>query len=380
MDTLTDYILWMRELSFTALPFNEADALILSMLSYFDYAPAFAASGSDTILLRDCQGMIEEGKLRVMITGKDRGYQAFFRAAVDSERYGRLELRDYEDRYRVDPPLQFAAITFHAPSFSFIAYRGTDNSLPGWKEDFMTGFTVTEAQQLSRDYALRTITGEGDWYLGGHSKGGNLALYAACFLPEEQLAMIRRLYLLDGPGLCPEVMDTERIGHVAPLTTRVVPTFSIIGSLFAPDIPDTRIVRSSASGVTQHALSSWGIDHGKLALADEKDPRSAWLSDVVARWIQGISQQDRVTFVNELFEALSADGAETLDDIEEKGAGQFESILIRLFSSSEVTKKTIYDLPKRAIFGEHYEEIKQKGIGAWLLERYLEHFGNIQQN
>ncbi|MBR5094310.1 MAG: DUF2974 domain-containing protein [Oscillospiraceae bacterium] len=344
----------------------------MSMLSYFDFDPAFERAETDEIRLRDCAGMIAEGQVRVHIAGKDLGYEAFFRAAVESERYGALRMREYAELYRVEPPLQFSAVTFRGPSFSFIAYRGTDDTLAGWKEDFMIGSTVTEAQELARDYALRNITGEGDWYIGGHSKGGNLALYAACSLPEEQWAMIRRVYLLDGPGLCAEVMGEDCVGRVASQTTRIVPQFSVIGGLFAPEIPDTRIIRSSASGILQHSLCSWGIDHGRLALAKESDPRSAWLNDLLARWIDGISQEDRVVFVNELFDALSAGGAETLDDIEDKGVGSFEAILVRLMSSSEITKKTIYDLPRRALYGGYYDEITRKGLGAWLWDRYLD--------
>ena len=181
---------------------------------------------------------------------------------------------------------------------------------------------------------------------------------------------MRRVFLLDGPGLCPEVMDTGSIRRIEPRTTRIIPTFSVVGELFEPEISDSRIVHSSATGLVQHSLDTWGIDHGKLYLAQESSPRSRWVNETLSRWIEGISQEDRAVFVQELFDALTADGAETLEDIEAQGAGGFEAILARLFNASSVTKKTIYALPKRAILGEHYDAISQMGLSSWLRQRF----------
>ena len=372
MDNLTDYILWMGEVPFSALPFNEADALVLSMLSYFDLSPLFTDPSTSELQVRDCQKLLDENQIRVLIAGHDRGYRRILDSAVHSRRFGELRITEYEDILRNDPPLQFAAMTFRGEGFSCLTFRGTDTSLAGWKEDFMISFTVTEAQELARTYAQRVMTEERDYYIAGHSKGGNLSLVAACSLDEMQLSRLRHLYLLDGPGLCPEVMDTDSLQRIDEKTTRILPTFSVIGMLFAPPIRDTRIVHSSASGFLQHGLDSWGIDHGKLFLADGPNPSSQWINEILAAWIGGISQEDRVIFVNELFDALSADGSQSLDDIEAKGVSGFEAILLKLLGSSEITKKTIYDLPRRAIFGDYYDEIMEKGLSGWLLERYLD--------
>ena len=372
MDTIYDYIRWMGELSFEAYPFQELDALVLSMLSYYDFSPLLSERGSESFPLRDAQILLDENRVRVLITGGDKHFPALLQAAVSSRRFGELEICHYRDVLRQDPPLQFAAMTFRAPDFSFLAFRGTDNTLVGWKEDFMIGFTVTEAQEMASAYAEEVIQEPGRYYIGGHSKGGNLALYAASLLSEEKWQQVERLFLLDGPGLCPEVMALDCLEKIDRKTTRIVPTFSVIGQLFAPALSDHRIVRSTASGIMQHALYTWGVDHGKLALADAPSPRSRWLNETLASWIGGISQEDRVIFINELFDALTADGAVTVDDLERKGSGSFEASFFRLLSASAVTKKTIYDLPKRAIFGENYEDITQKGLAGWLRDKYRE--------
>jgi hypothetical protein len=366
MDHLVDYIQWMGDLPFSVLPFNEADALVLGMLSYYDLAPMFPQGGKSAVPLRESLRLLEKGPVRVMLVGRDRGFQKILDCAARSRRYGELLLRDYVDLYRQEPPLQFCAMTFCAPEFRFIAFRGTDNSLAGWEEDFMISFTVTEAQRLAADYAARAVTAAQPCYIGGHSKGGNLALYAACMLPPKDWEHVTRLFLLDGPGICPEVMDDSCLKRIDARTTKIQPAFSIVGKLFEPAITDSRIVQSSASGFVQHSLDTWGIDHGKLLLADGPNPRSVWINDLLARWIGGISQEDRVVFVQELFDALAANGADSFDDIEEGGVGGFEAILTKFFASSEVTRKTVYDLPKRVLLGEYYDAITQKGFGGWL--------------
>ena len=370
MDHLVDYIQWMGDFSYSVLPFNEADALVLSMLSYYDLAPLFPESGASAVALKESLRLLEKGPVDVMLVGRDRDYQKILDCAARSKRYGELLLCDYVDLYRQEPPLQFCAVTFRAPEFRFIAFRGTDNSLAGWKEDFMISFTVTEAQRLAADYAAKAVTAAQPCYIGGHSKGGNLALYAACMLPPEAWERVTRLFLLDGPGICPEVMDDSCLQRIDPKTTKIQPAFSIVGKLFEPQITDSRIVQSSASGFVQHSLDTWSIDHGKLLLADGPNPRSVWINDILSRWIGGISQEDRVIFVQELFDALAANGADSFDDIEEGGVGGFEAILAKLFASSEVTRKTIYDLPKRFLLGDSYDAITQKGIAGWLKDSF----------
>lgn len=210
----------------------------------------------------------------------------------------------------------------------------------------MISFTRTEAQELALRYAEEHITSDRRWYLGGQSKGSNLALYASCLMDDQTWSNVQRLYLLDGPGFCPEVLDLSLLDRVDPKATQIVPSFCIIGKLFAPAITDTRIIQSFAGSLAQHALISWGIDHGKLALAEEHDRESLILSEAINEWISGISQQDRVAFTNELFQVLTAGGAETIEHIQAGGLEGLEAIFRQLNESSNIIKNTLSDLPK----------------------------------
>lgn len=349
MDDLSDYIQWMGDHPFSATGFHEADALILCIISYFDLAPVFEKrSGAHRV--KDCADMLSEGHARLLITGKDVGYRRILELAAASQRFGQLRMTNYVDRSRSQPPLQFSALCFHDEGdLSFLAYRGTDNSLAGWKEDFMISFCRTEAQEMALQYARAHLKPGRRWLLGGHSKGGNLALYAACLLEDELWQRVEHVYLLDGPGLCPEVMDLSCMERIDPRTTRIIPGFSVVGKLFEPQIADTRIVRSSAKGLMQHSLVTWGIDHGGLALLDRGEPAGQLINAAVNDWIADISQEDRVTFTDELFDALAAGGARNLDQLEAEGPGGLEAVLRSLEKSSAVTKKTLGDLPRRMV-------------------------------
>ena len=368
MDSLMDYVQWMGDYPIAATGFQDADALILCAFSYFDLAPVFSARSASPAL-SECLPFLEKGALKVMITGGDEGYTGLLKLAAASRRYGALRMSDYSDIRRQNPPLQFSAVCFHDDaSFSFLAYRGTDNSLSGWKEDFMISFTRTEAQWLALRYAEEHVTPGGrDWYVSGHSKGANLALYASCLLSETKREAIRRLYLFDGPGFCPEVLDLKLIERVRDRTTQLLPTFCVVGKLFAPSIPDTRIVCSSANGLLQHGIVTWGIDHGKPALSPAHDPTSLVINEAMDNWVTNIPQEDRKPFIDELFEALTASGAETLDQIQAGGLEGLEAMYRRLSEFSPLTRRMLSDLPKYALKAQ-LDELRKR-IGTELENR-----------
>lgn len=358
MESLLDYVRWMEDFPISATGVREADALVLGALSYFDLTPIFADGEEHHV--RDCQQMLENETARVMLTVKDDSYTQLLEAAAQSRRFGDLRMTDYVDVLLNDPPVQFAAVSFHDDAGNtFLVYRGTDTSLAGWKEDFMISFTRTRAQSQALAYANAHVDPDRHCYLIGHSKGGNEAIFAAANLRDAKWDAVEHIYVLDGPGLCPEVLDTSGMARVNEKATHIVPTFSIVGKLFAADIDDTRIVESSASGFQQHSLISWGIDHGKLALAQANDPTSLFVNATVDGWIDGMGMEERVVLVNDLFDALAAGGAEHLDQLDDGGLAGLEKMLRRLRSSSETTRKLMAELPKQA-FKQSVQNLKEK--------------------
>ncbi len=349
METLFDYLKWMGDFPIAATGLREADALVLGVLSYFDLTPLFQQE-DETHTLRECLQLIESDQVRVMVNPKGQDYVGFLRLAAESERFGRLELSHYVDVLLNDPPVQFAAVCFRDDTdLNFLVYRGTDQSLAGWEEDFMISFTRTRAQTQAQAYANAFVEPGRRNFLIGHSKGGNEALFAAANLRDQKWDAVEHVYILDGPGLCPEVADMSGMARVNEKATHILPVFSVVGKLFAAELDDTRIVQSSASGFQQHSLITWGIDHGKLAAAEENDPTSRWLNAAVDGWIGNVEQADRATLVEDLFEALAAGGADSLDDLAAGGLSGLEPVLKRMKLSSDTTRKLLGELPKYAV-------------------------------
>ncbi len=349
MDKLTDYIQWMADFPISATGFRDADALVLCMISYFDLNPLF--TGPQAVRVRDCLKMLEEGTARVLIAGKDMGYLDILRAAAESCRFGDMFMDGFVDILQTDPPVQFSAVTFHdGTDLSFIAYRGTDNSIAGWKEDFMISFTHTAAQELALSYAREHITGDRRWIMGGHSKGGNEALYTACMLEDQDLGRLDKVYVLDGPGLCPEVDgDHHLLERVNSRVVRVIPESSIVGRLFEPQVDRTIIVKSSALGIMQHSLATWGIDHGRLSETSSCDAFSQWVHTTADRWISEIPLQDRTVFINDLFGVLEELGVVSFDDIPSALPEKLDEAGKRLQQTSPLTRRILQDLPRQAL-------------------------------
>ena len=358
MDNLRDYIGWMGDYDFDRVPFGDIDAMILCLIAYYDLSALFDLPHPKETTLSGGLALIQRGACPyTAFSLRDMDYAAFLREAAASTRYGDLILSDYVDIARADPPLQFAAVSFRFGDFTFIAYRGTDMTLAGWREDFMISFTATEAQALAADYAARHVAKGGRFRLGGHSKGGNLALFAACRLDDDLWSRIEEIYLLDSPGLCPGMMDADRVERVRARALAIDPVFSVVGKLFELDAAQRRVVKSSGFSLLQHSLGSWGVDHGRPALAKAHDPASRWIDEVLRQWIDGIPQERRALFVGELFDALSAGGAVTLADILKAGPAGFRAVLAGLLKTSRAVKFTAAELPMRALLGESYDRL-----------------------
>ena len=383
MDGLKDYIEWLGDVDFSAKPLNETDAVILCLISYYDLAPAASDQPEEAdkpFYLRDCLEAINAGKLELRITGGEDGNLGVFKAAANSRRFGELALTDYVDRLEPENDLQFSAVTFsYGSEWSFIAFRGTDNTIVGWKEDFKIAYTQTEAQKLAFAYTADAIfpdtmlekaqksrwqsfkqvffrrsaqekpDAERRWYIGGHSKGGNLAMFSACQLEGPLLDKVERIYNLDGPGFAPEVIDPSLFKRIEPKTVRIIPEYSIIGRLLESETVETRIIKSSNSAVMQHSIASWGVDHGHLAKSDLDEPKDRWLNDTIKQWISGMSYEQRVIFIDELFGALEATGAKTLDELTSMGKGAVDIIMEKMKDFSEPTRKVIGDLQSAAV-------------------------------
>lgn len=359
--SLTDYVKWTSSTGFDVLSFSERDALVLSDVIYFN----LFGEGSEGKTLKELiEGADVTDPAIVMRLGNGiPEHVPFIKAVASSGRFGGFKVAAREESLDSERSVQFCAASLRLPGMiNFIVFRGTDDSIAGWKEDFMISFTKTEAQRLALDFASRNLSDTEDNYISGHSKGANLALYAAALLPDSLRHMLKRTFVLDGPGFCSDVLDISLIAKAAPGITRIIPEYSLIGKLFEPDIPDTRVVASSENGLMQHELLSWGVRPDGLDLVPANSPASEDLSLIIKEWIEDVPTADREKFIDDLFGALESGGSKTMSDVSARGVDGFDDILQKLAGSSEASKKTAARLSGAFLFGDFVKTLRKSGI------------------
>ena len=249
-------------------------------------------------------------------------------ALVASPRFRDLELRDCASRFDEDAHVQFSATTlvWRSPAgaerdFAYVGFRGTDDSFAGWRENFdMALDPPVPAQRMAADY-LRAVARRlpQRLYVGGHSKGGNLATYAALRAPEEVRSHIVRVFDHDGPGFKAGFLDEKDFEPVRDLVHRTVPEESVVGMLMDTPV-EPHVVRSSARGIEQHSVFTWEVDGNDFAYADALAPSAVFTHDLMDTWLASLSPEETPRVVDALFRALAASGAPSVGAVIFSGA------------------------------------------------------------
>lgn len=295
---IEDYLLWRGEYTFAKEPFNQLDALVFGELAYVNFAPAGLDDyGAKTMTLREAgEKIMERGAYELKTL--NGGEENFFRLAYESNRFGNVLIRNYVEIFDAENNTQFSAVHFqYGAHETIIGFRGTDASMVGWKEDFMITFTLTKAQKYAAAYLETTLADDMNYQLTGHSKGGNLALYAASKLAPEKQARISHIYVLDAPGFAPDVFDSEKLKPLYDKTTRIMPEFCIISKIYEIDFPDSIIVDASGVATQQHDLMTWQVYGPRLKTVEKNSSVSRTIMDVLMRWVKNETIEERELFV-----------------------------------------------------------------------------------
>lgn len=348
-ETLADYIRWRGDLSFDEAPFNVLDNLVFCQLAYVDFGKVLKQMDTEGISLRKCNRIIEKENsydLRTLYGG----YKEFFKKVCTSRRFADVELRYYIDVFEEEKQVQFAAVEFMMPHrTSFVAFRGTDDSIVGWKEDFMLSFSRIPAQKLAEQYLQEVVKFGRKYYVGGHSKGGNLAVYACAWLTSRKFSQVIEIYDNDGPGFCPEIFDMEKLKAVEDKVFRILPEFCMIGKAYEYAFNNTVIVKSKNTAADQHDMMSWLLDGMNLQKTDKHDRLSIWLTDTIMQWANDATLEERKIFIDEFFAALAAGGAKTMQQV--TGKGMIE-VIKSMAAASKTSKRLVKNLAEIAFSGE----------------------------
>ena len=322
MPNIFDYLHWRADVPLSVSPFNEVDDLILAELVYTDFAGVVPDDGT-AISLREARDRFFELHTREEIEARTaHSYTARSPFLMDSmlqgARFAEARLCAYEAVTDKDAAAQFAAVTVLLPDgTACAAFRGTDGTVVGWKEDLILSYrSDTPGQLRAVDYLTRlALLTDRPLRVCGHSKGGNLAVYAASFVPagvQERLITVRSH---DGPGFRDEVRVREGYRRVQPRCLSIVPDTSVIGLLLESDCA-RHVVRSTATGLVQHDGFTWECGPTAFAPA-ELTKRGEYYEKTVDNWVATQDDATLRSLVDSLFTVFEATGEDTFHSMTE---------------------------------------------------------------
>ena len=345
MANLLDYLDWRGDLTLEQSPFNEVDNLILAELSFVDFKDIVPAPGEgESVVLRDAAARFfarfPEGEKIDMGVLVPAAIPDMLRKMAGSRRFGTMKLNCFVDHLDVGKGEQFAALTVETGDRAlYLSFRGTDDTLAGWKEDFeLACMPEVPAQKKALAYVTDTARQfpRKKLRLGGHSKGGNLAVYAGVFCPESVQRRIETVWSNDGPGFHTDLMELPEHRRIAERICSIVPKSSVVGMLLEHE-EDYTVVDSNQLGFLQHDGFSWQV-MGDHFVTLRQMTRQAHLSDQELRkWVHGLTVEQRETFVGALFDVLSASGAVTLTDLK---ADSFKAVGAMVKAMKNLDKET----------------------------------------
>lgn len=327
MADIFDYLKWRGDIPFETDPFNDVDNLILAELAYTDF-DGILNSGSVKISLKEADRQYFELHAREDIkedSGHIKRAPLLMDGMLSGRRFRSTKITNYVDVVNSGKDMQIAALTFILPDGSaYVSFRGTDNTIVGWKEDFNMSYQPeTEGQRNAVRYlneaAARTRR---PLRVGGHSKGGNFAVYAAAFCDKKVQDRIINVYTNDGPGFRHEVMASEEYKRIVPKVISIVPDTSIIGMLLTSRVKHMT-VKSSVSGIAQHDAMTWQVERNRFELS-EPSALGLFIKESQKNWLSRIDDESRESFVNTLFSVFEATGMYTFGEIKGQKLKAFE--------------------------------------------------------
>ena len=297
--------------------FNPVDSLILSQLAYlkFDSIVPSPLDNLTPVPIKEITAVGNDTLFQNVREGKCNRQLLF--ALINSPRFQNISLGYYANQFDGKTEKQFSAVTFLLNDGSaYIAFRGTDSTIIGWKEDFNMIFTSPIPSQEAGVAYLNVIAGKipGKLRIGGHSKGGNIAVYSAIYCNKSVQGRIEQVFSHDGPGFRDEVFNSQEYQVVKDRIHKTLPQSSMIGMLLQHQ-EQYSVVKSNRTWLMQHDPFSWQIDNGDFQYSTSVTKSASYMNKTLNQWVNSFDDQRRELFINTLFRVLQATGATTFYDL-----------------------------------------------------------------
>lgn len=313
--TIREYLAQFGDISFRERPMNDVDSLVLCQFAYlkFDGLVPDIYADSKPVTLEE---LAESGGFEGIFADErfEKDNRILFRGMLSGRRYRNMRIGAYVNVIEKEWETQFAAVTFILEDGNvYVAFRGTDETIVGWKEDFNMAFlSPVPGQAMSVKYlnmAARKF--DGSLYVGGHSKGGNLAVFSSMNCEPDVQERICKIYSMDGPGFKPEVLEACGYGRIADRVAKFLPQSSMVGMLFEWD-NRYNVVESRSFGLAQHNPYNWTVREGEFVPAEDIYERARFTDNTINEWIASLEEDQIRTFVDTLYQVISASEADDL--------------------------------------------------------------------
>lgn len=352
-ETIVEYIKNYGDYTFAEKPLNHVDSLALCQFCYlkFDGLVPLVTENKRSVTVRqlasdkDFDGLFADERF-------EKQNRALFGAMLHSKRFSGMKMNCYINIVEEEWETQFSAITFLlGDGTMYIAYRGTDETIVGWKEDFNMAFQSPVPGQAYAVKYLNMVMGRlpNRFYLGGHSKGGNLAVYAAMNCPEAEQERIIRIYSMDGPGFRPEVLEKYKYEAVEERIVKILPHSSLVGMLFETT-DHYKVVESRTFGLLQHDPFTWLIEGDDFKYVKGLYGSRRFADDTLNEWVRSLDDKQRRIFVDTLYQVVSASKAENLIELTADWKKSMMGIVTAMKEVDGETQKAI-----KRIIGELFE-------------------------
>ncbi|MBF1102337.1 MAG: DUF2974 domain-containing protein [Solobacterium sp.] len=332
MTTIYDYLDWRGDLPFTTDPFNEVDNTILSLLAYvhYDGIPNIETTFQPLHKVRDEFYKLHTHEEIAEIETYNGVNARLLDKVCDTERFKDIKIGYYISYSDKDFVVQFSAVTFKLDDMIYISYRGTDNTFIGWKEDFYLSYTTgTNGQKAAVAYINQLFAKETlPIHVGGHSKGGNLAIYAACHCKDSIRNHIKKVWSNDGPGFQGEMLQSTAYQAIQDKITLIIPDSSIIGILMNNVEP--KIIKSTVNNVQQHDALTWIVKRNHFENAESLSANSVFLNKAVDKFLENLSEDEAKIAIDAIFSILESTDAESFSKLKEGGFDSLKDIISAL--------------------------------------------------
>lgn len=350
MKNIIDYV--KNEMSgFETKKFKAVDSLVLSQFSYLYFerlVPGFS-NGSSPVRIGDLLKAEHFGTMFNGVLFYENNLNLLYALAA-SPRFRDIKMNYYVDKLDYKQEKQFSAVTYQIDDqTSYISYRGTDMTFVGWKEDFNMAFqSPVPSQEEGVEYL--NSAGEllsGDIIVGGHSKGGNIAVYSAMMCDPAIQNRILDVYSHDGPGFKDSIFYSPEYMRIRDRIHKILPQSSIVGMLLQTQ-ESYKVIKSRRSGIMQHDPFTWVIENDDFHYVESISSSSLNMNKTINEWLSNISDEKRELFIDALFQTINSTNAKSIGDLSEVHIKDFTVILKAFRSIDNETRRflsqTVRDL------------------------------------